>query len=73
MLVRGPKRTSFLDSALKNGSGMALQEAFPDLPPLSPSPIEMRTNFEILGLFMPSLRHFTPFYANSPVVTKVSS
>jgi hypothetical protein len=27
-----------LDSASKNGSGMALQEAFPDLPPLSPSP-----------------------------------
>ena len=35
--------------------------------------IEMTMNFEILGLFTPRLRHFTPFYANSPVVTKVSS
>jgi hypothetical protein len=32
VLVCGPKRASFLDSASKYRSGMALEEAFPDLP-----------------------------------------
>jgi hypothetical protein len=63
MLVCGPKRTSFLDSEYKNGSGMALPEAFPDPLPVITLPAII-PDFVQIPSFDPSLLmlHYTHLY-----------